>query len=449
MNREIWDQIKTSINKKNSNKPVVMGLLDSMVPQKAKESALGVLELEFCVKSDYHKEKIEGVIMNQLTQELKLVYKKPFDLKVKVDKHDPVASVDVKQMSLSQLASAKPSSFRVGYTFDSFVVGSNNEFAHAASYRVAQHPGQPSSNPLFIFGATGLGKTHLLHSIGNYLEETSSKRVKYISAERFLNECVDGIRHHSMSKFRTKYRQGCDVLLMDDIHVLGRGEHAQEEFFHTLNSFFDTGRQVVVACDRLPKEISGLKDRIRTRLEGGLIVDIKMPDIETKIAILNYKSETLKFKLSSEVSRYIASISKRSIRELEGNLNKVMAFSQFRRNPVTIDFVKKILLIHEEKNTVTVDDIQKLVSSEFAITKSELKSKSRQKNILAARQLAMYLVQKHTKKTLKEVGSCFGNRDHTTVLNSIRKINSKLKDDSNFKSLFNKIETDINNIVCT
>ncbi len=417
------------------------------MPQKPKESALGVLELEFCVKSDYHKEKVEGVLIKQLTQELKLAYKRPFDLKVRVEEPDPDTDFAIRQMTLTQLASAKPGLFRAGYTFDSFVVGSNNEFAHAASYRVAQHPGQSSSNPLFIFGATGLGKTHLLHSIGNYLEETGTRRVKYISAERFLNECVSGIRHHNMSNFRTKYRQGCAVLLIDDIHVLGRGEHAQEEFFHTLNAFFDTGRQVVVACDRLPKEISGLKDRIRTRLEGGLIVDIKMPDLETKMAILNYKAEGLKFRLSSEVSRYIASISKRSIRELEGNLNKVMAFSQFRHKPVTIDFVKKVLSIHEEKNTVTVDRIQKAVSDAFKITKSELKSKSRQKNILAARQLAMYLAQKYTKKTLKDLGSHFGNRDHTTVLNSIRKIHLKLREDSSFKSLFNKIETNINNIV--
>lgn len=446
MNGEVWDQVKDRLNKRYNNKPVIMGLLESMIPQKSKETGLGVLELEFLVQSDYHKkELVSRKVLPQLREELAGVYKKPFGLNVRVsESKTPPSRVSsiakFMQLPLDSVGKKKVGVFRQEFTFNSFVVGVGNEFAHAASRRVAEHPGDLKANPLFVFGKTGLGKTHLLHAVGNHLEETTSKKIVCVSAERFLNECVSGIRNKGMHRFRQKYRNDCHVLLIDDIHVLGRGEHAQEEFFHTLNSFFDTKRQVVVTCDRLPRDILGLKDRIRTRLEGGLIVDIQPPDLETKIAICKHKAGLLRVGLSEEAFYYVASICTNSVREIEGAL-KTLSFFAETGTLVGVKEAKRFLASQAfVPKKLTSDKIIKTTCDVFNLAVEDVKSKSRQKHLVIARQVGMMVLKNRLSISLKEIGGLFGKRDHSTVLNGIKKASLLVKSDLDIKEALEKIE---------
>ncbi|MCB0407705.1 MAG: chromosomal replication initiator protein DnaA, partial [Bdellovibrionales bacterium] len=333
------------------------------------------------------------------------------------------------------------------HTFSTFVVGRNNEFAHAASFSIAENPGSDNYNPLFICGPTGMGKTHLLNAVGNHIRQKfPDLTIMYVSAERFLNECISSIRRNMMDKFRLKYRENCDILLMDDIQVLGRGEAVQEEFFHTLNDFFGKRQQVIVASDRMPKDIHGLEDRIRTRLEWGLIADIQMPDLETRVAILRYKAEKRNIRLPNEVGSYIAKISKRSIRELEGNLNKVKMFSELQGLPISMDLAKKVLSTHDDTAVITIEEIQKIVSDHFKISFRDLSAKTRTKPIVTARQIAMWLIKKHLDKSLVDIGRSFGKRDHTTVMNALRKVDDQLNKDSEIKKYIEELESRIHNI---
>jgi len=333
------------------------------------------------------------------------------------------------------------------YVFSSFVVGRNNEFAHAASFRVAEQPGADGYNPLFICGPTGMGKTHLLQAVGNHIRMANPHlRICYISAERFLNDCISSIRRKEMDKFRVRYREQCDILLMDDIQVFGRGEAVQEEFFHTLNDSFEKGRQVVVASDRMPKDIKGLEDRIRTRLEWGLIADIQMPDIETRVAILRYKAERREMRISDDVVSYIARISKRSIRELEGNLNKVKMFSELQGLSIDLDLAKRVLATHDDTATITVEDVQRLAADHFRVRIVDLKSQNRSKPLVVARQVAMYLIKKYLGKSLVEIGRAFGGKDHTTVINAIKRIESQLQKDSDLKKDVEELQDRIHNL---
>lgn len=333
------------------------------------------------------------------------------------------------------------------YTFSTFVVGRNNEFAHAVSHSIADNPGAENYNPLFICGPTGMGKTHLLNAVGNHVKEHFPHLVIcYCSAERFINDFVSSIRRSEMHKFRQKYREKCHVLLMDDIQVLGRGEAVQEEFFHTLNDFFEKGQQVIVASDRMPKDIKSLEDRIRTRLEWGLIADIQMPDIETRMAILRYKAERRSIPLHPEVVSYVAKISKTSIRQLEGNLNKIKMFAELQGLPISLELSKKILATHDETRSLTIEDIQKLVADHFNVRISDLKAKSRVQPLVTARQICMYLTKKHCDKSLVEIGRAFGGKDHSTVINALRRIDSQLLLNPDMKKDFNELDSRIHNI---
>jgi chromosomal replication initiator protein len=249
-----------------------------------------------------------------------------------------------------------------------------------------------------------------------------------------------------MDKFRLRYRERCDVLLMDDIQILGRGEAVQEEFFHTLNDFFEKGRQVVVASDRMPKDIKGLEDRIRTRLEWGLITDIQMPDIETRVAILRYKSEQRDLRINDDVVGYIARISKRSIRELEGNLTKVKMFSELQGFDINLELAKRVLATHDDTATITVEDIQRLVADHYRVRVVDLKSKNRSQPLVIARQVAMCLIKKYLDKSLVEIGRAFGGKDHTTVINAIKRIDSQLLKDSDLKKDLDELQSRIHNI---
>jgi chromosomal replication initiator protein len=335
----------------------------------------------------------------------------------------------------------------IEHTFNTFVVGRNNELAHAACHSVAENPGAGNYNPLFICGPTGMGKTHLLNAVGNHIRERFPHlTIMFCSAERFLNDCISAIRHKEMHKFRARYREQCQVLLMDDIHVLGNTEAIQEEFFHTLNEFFERGLQVVIASDQMPRDINGLEDRIRTRLEWGLIADIKMPDIETRVAILKYKAERAGINLPQDVISYVARISKRSIRELEGNLNKLKMLSELQGLPLTLDFAKTALSVHDDTRTITTDDIMRLVSDEFRIRITDLKAKSRTQPLVTARQLAMYFIKKYLDKSLVQIGRDFGGKDHTTVINALRRVEDQLATNADFKKKFNDLEYRIHNL---
>lgn len=340
-----------------------------------------------------------------------------------------------------------PDTLNQELTFSTFVVGKNSEFAHAASYNVARNPGADDYNPLYIYGPVGMGKTHLLHAAGNHIrEQYQHLRITYISAERFMNECISAIRRHEMDKFRQKYRENSDILLVDDVQFIARGEAVQEEFFHTINSFIDSRKQVILASDRMPKDIHGLEDRSRTRLERGLIADITMPDLETRIAILRYKAEKFNVRMPEDVVNYIGRISKRSIRELEGNLKKVKMFSELQGLPIDSELVKRILSHHETQSTISVEEIQKLVADHYKVRVPDLKSSTRAKPIVVPRQIAMYLIKKFLDKSLVDIGKAFGGKDHTTVMNALDRVKNLQSVDQDISKDIEDLEQRIHNI---
>lgn len=326
----------------------------------------------------------------------------------------------------------KPSSqFRLNpdKKFETFVVGSSNQFAHAAAIAVAENPAQ-TYNPLFLFGTVGLGKTHLLNAIGNkLLENKPSSRIIYISSEQFVNELINSIRAEKMNEFRNKFRDTCDALLVDDIQFLAGKLRTQEEFFYTFNALHSSGRQIVVTSDKFPKEIQGLEERLRNRFEWGLIADIQPPDLETKVAILTKKSALEKIYLPNEVAIYIASNVKSNIRELEGILIRLNASAAFYGRKVDLNFAQETLkqLIETTKPSLTIDFILEIVCKYFDLKISEIKSHKKNKELVGPRQIAMFLSRQHTTCSFPEIGQKVGGRDHTTVIHAVKKIDENLK----------------------
>lgn len=477
--QSLWSVVKTSLKSKNLDNKLLQTWFEPTELLEIQNTG-STVKLQLGVPTALHKYWISENLFDRICSEIAAHYQSPFELELVVTgRHSTESSqsafslhqamgpqkdqpkenmtsqnaLEYVQSKLGQPPStpAHYSQLRdilnPEYTFNTFVVGRNNEFAHAACYSVAQSPGVGDYNPLFICGPTGMGKTHLLHAVGNQIRMSRpNQRICYVSAERFLNECISSIRRNEMEKFRNRYREKCDILLIDDIQVLGRGEAVQEEFFHTLNNFFEKGHQVVVASDRIPKDIKGLEDRIRTRLEWGLIADIQMPDIETRVAILRYKAEKRGIRISEEVVNYIARISKRSIRELEGNLNKVKMFSELQGFEINLELAKKVLANHGEASALTMEDIQKLVCEHYKVRLIDIKSKSRSKPLVTARQMAMYLIKKHLDKSLVDIGRAFGGKDHTTVINALKRIEDQLQSDSDLSKDYDELESRIHNI---
>jgi len=459
---KFWDQVKGNLKAKNqNNKPLQMWFEPTQLVRTEDRQSGRCFFLG--VPTELHKYWISQNLLDRICSEISAIYQNPFTLEIMVTGEKPSAeggSPTEFSSSLTEepLPHYDPPQHQVSpqyprdmlnpdYTFSTFVVGRNNEFAHAASFSISENPGKASINPLFICGPTGMGKTHLLTAVGNQIRaKQPEKRVMYVSAERFLNEWISSIRRKEMHKFRLRYREQADILLMDDVQVLSRGEAVQEEFFHTLNDFFDKGQQVVVASDRFPKDIKGLEDRIRTRLEWGVVADIQMPDIETRVAILRYKAEAKNIFLPQDVVSYISRISKRSIRELEGNLNKVKMFSELQGLPINLDLAKRVLAAHDDAGTLTIEDIQKLAADHFKVRLPDLKSKTRTKPLVTARQIAMYLVKRHLDKSLIDIGRAFGGKDHTTVINALRRIESQQAKDLEIKRSIEELETRIHNI---
>jgi len=315
------------------------------------------------------------------------------------------------------------------FTFDTFVVGSCNQFAHAAARAVATRPSE-SYNPLFIYGGVGMGKTHLMHAIGrSLLNNYAGMRIVYTSSERFMNEMVTSIRLQRMPRFHQYYRSA-DVLLVDDIQVLGRKEATQEEFFHTFNELYEQQRQIVISSDSPPKEIPGLVERLRSRFEWGLMVDIQPPDLETKMAILDKKAEEQGIRLSEDVRVFIATKTRSNVRELEGALVKLMAYSSVTGSSITLPMAQQVLkhlIVGGHDRRVTIDSIIKAVAARFELQPAQVKQKSNAWAIAYPRQIAMYLAKELTGASLPEIGRVFGGKHHTTVLHSIHKI-AKLKE---------------------
>ncbi len=331
------------------------------------------------------------------------------------------------------------------YTFEGFVVGPSNRFAQAACLAVAESPAR-RYNPLFIYGGVGLGKTHLLHAIGHFiLNKNPNRKVMYVTTEKFMNEMINAIQHGTILKFRNKYRT-IDVLLVDDIQFLANKESTQEEFFHTFNELHNSSKQIVISCDRLSKDIPALEERLKSRFAWGLTVDIKPPDLETRIAILKKKAEIDNLSIPEEVIFFIANGIKSNIRDMEGSLIRVVAFSSLTKNPITEELAKEVLkdsLEKEEEKRITIDLIQKAVAAHFDLHIADMKAQKRTKAIAFPRQIAMYLSRNLTDSSLPEIGENFGGRDHTTVMHAYDKIKERLEKDLDFGKTIERLIKEI------
>jgi chromosomal replication initiator protein len=324
------------------------------------------------------------------------------------------------------------------YSFDTFIVGSSNQFAHAACRAVAEAPSR-SYNPLFIYGGVGLGKTHLMHAIGHYvLNHLKTLKLTYISSERFMNEMINAVRYDRVLDFRERYRS-VDVLLVDDIQFLAGKEGTQTEFFHTFNALYDSQKQIVISSDCPPHEIPQLEERLRSRFEWGLIADIQPPDLETKVAILKKKAENEGVPLPDNVAIYIAGKIKSNVRELEGSLIRLIAFASLTGREISLALAQDVLrnILQHDERAVTIEGIQKFVSDYYQLKHGELKSRNNSKSIAMPRQVAMYLCKSLTNASLPEIGRSFGGKHHSTVIHSIRKIEDLRKRDGNFNTLIN------------
>jgi chromosomal replication initiator protein len=327
------------------------------------------------------------------------------------------------------------------YTFETFVVGNNNRFAHAAAQAVAEAPSR-AYNPLFIYGGVGLGKTHLMHAIGHYvLENKKATKVLYVTSEAFTNDLINAIRDDKTIEFRNKYRT-IDILLIDDIQFLAGKERTQEEFFHTFNTLYEANKQIVISSDRPPKEIPTLEDRLRSRFEWGLLADIQPPDLETRIAILRKKAQIENYTIPDEVLLFIATKIKSNIRELEGALLRIMAYASLHNKKIDLEMTEealKDLLSNQKPRHITISLIQKAVAQHFDIKVEDLKAKKRSKNIAYPRQIAMYLARELTDASLPRIGQEFGGRDHTTVLHAHEKIKEEMRTNEDLKETIEKI----------
>ncbi|MCP5468718.1 MAG: chromosomal replication initiator protein DnaA [Deltaproteobacteria bacterium] len=328
------------------------------------------------------------------------------------------------------------------YSFQSFVVGSSNQFANAASRAVANLPAL-AYNPLFIYGGVGLGKTHLLNAIGlDILHKRPDLKVLYIHAEQFTNELINSIRYEKMFEFRKKYRESCDVLLIDDIQFIAGKERTQEEFFHTFNFLYESRKQVVLTSDRFPKDIPQLEERLRSRFEWGLIADIQIPDVETRVAILRKKTEADGLQLPQNVAMFLATHVRHNIRELEGSLIRLSAFASLSGSEITLEMAKEVLkdIFPNRSKQLSVEAIQKLVADHYQLKISDLKSSRRHKVLTVPRQIAMFLCRKYVKSSFPELGMKFGGKDHSTVVHAVQKITQQLKKDSDLQSEISSLE---------
>ena len=329
------------------------------------------------------------------------------------------------------------------YSFKNFVVGAGNQFAHAACMAVAEQPAK-AYNPLFIYGETGLGKTHLLNAIGNYVAERTDLRIAYLTTEQFTNEVINSIRYDKMMDLRKRYRH-IDMLMIDDIQFLAGKERTQEEFFHTFNALYEAHKQLVLSSDRFPKDMPDIEERLRSRFEWGLIADLQPPDVETRIAILRKKSEDEGVTLPEDVIQFLATTMKSNIRELEGSLVRLGAYASLTGQTITLEMAKSVLrdLIGTKKKIVSMDDIQETVGARFHVKIADLKSRRRSKTLVHPRQIAMYLCRELTDSSYPEIGRQFGGKDHTTIIHACKQIIKAKDSDSSLSATLDSLREQI------
>jgi chromosomal replication initiator protein len=399
------------------------------------------------IPNRFFKDWIEDNYPDVIAESIGRIVGLPVTVRYKIaEKVDPnVRKMDIRLETRRQKLASRGIYLNPKYTFENFVIGQSNQFAHAAAKAVAEAPGK-TYNPLFIYGGVGLGKTHLITAIGNaVIDKKPDISVIFVSAEQFTNEVVSAIRHQKMGELKEKYRN-VDLLLLDDIHFIANKTQTQEEFFHTFNTIYEREKQIVISSDRPPKEIDAVTDRLRSRFSMGLIADIQPPELETKVAILQRKAETEKIFVPEDVAYYLASKVKSNIRELEGCLIRLGAQSSLTGRPINKDMAKNVLqdLIEDDEKPVTTEHIQKIVAEHFALKLSDMKAKKRTKEVALPRQIAMYLSKQLTNLSLSDIGKNFGGKDHATVIYACKQIEEKRTKDESFnrmiESLIRKIK---------
>jgi chromosomal replication initiator protein len=405
--------------------------------------------IKFSVPNDFTKDIIEKRYKTLFVQAIKLVTSKKYNIEFliqsELQEEKQISAIPSKEDSSNNTVVSvndeMSATLNPKYTFNSFVIGNSNRFAHAASLAVAESPAK-AYNPLFIYGGVGLGKTHLMHAIGHYILKNNPKaKVVYVSSEKFTNELINAIKDDTNEDFRNKYRN-VDVLLIDDIQFIAGKERTQEEFFHTFNTLHEANKQIILSSDRPPKEIPTLEDRLRSRFEWGLIADTQAPDFETRMAILKKKADVENLNVANEVMVYIATKIKSNIRELEGALIRIVAYSSLTNREITVDLASEALkdiISNKQGNHITIELIQETVSNYFNLRVEDLKSQRRTRNVAYPRQIAMYLSRKLTDMSLPKIGEEFGGRDHTTVIHAYEKISGGLKSDEVLQNTVNDI----------
>ncbi|HOQ36799.1 MAG TPA: chromosomal replication initiator protein DnaA [Acetivibrio sp.] len=400
--------------------------------------------INLAVPADFNKGILESRYKDLIKNAIKQATYKEYEINFVVPSLDNMEKIK-KQSEKTSGEDTTVSILNPKYTFDTFVIGNSNRFAHAAALAVAEAPGK-AYNPLFIYGGVGLGKTHLMHAIGHYiLNQNSSQRVLYVSSEKFTNELINAIKDNKNEEFRSKYRN-IDVLLIDDIQFIAGKERTEEEFFHTFNALYEANKQIIISSDKSPKEITSLEDRLRSRFEWGLTADMQAPDLETRIAILRKKAQLENLDVPNEIIVFIADKIASNIRELEGALNKVIAYSSLTQNEITLELaneaLKDVLSANKTKvlNCVT---IQEVVARYFDIRPEDFKSKKRTRDIAYPRQIAMFLCRDLTDMSLPKIGEGFGGRDHTTVIHACEKIQADLESNSETRRAISEIKRNL------
>ncbi len=442
-----WQEILLGIKKK-SNPQVFFWF----APLEAVEESQETLVLK--ANNQFDRDWIENHYLEFINDTVKEIYGITVDVKIisedskEVEKEGKSPKKETKQTESRSSTGLFTGVLNPNYTFDRFIVGPSNQFAHAASTAVARKPGE-AYNPLFIYGGVGLGKTHLINAIGNEVLKSTSNmaRICCISAEHFTNQVINSIRSNKMEEFRNRYRFGCDVLLIDDIQFIAGKESTQEEFFHTFNTLYESKKQIVLTSDTSPKDMSYLEERLRSRFEWGLLTDIQPPETETRIAIIKNKAESEGVVLPNEVGLYIAKNTTSNIRELEGALTNIIAHAKLLNTEISLDLAKEVLkniVKNQDNRLVTIESIQKEVANFFGMRVQDLKSERKQKNIAVPRQITMYLARRYTGASYPEIGEKFGGKDHSTVIHAVKKIEKLLGNDlsmtKNVDSLSRKIE---------
>ncbi|MEH6938473.1 chromosomal replication initiator protein DnaA [Bacillus sp. JJ664] len=442
---DLWSRVLSEIEKKIS-KPSFETWLKSTKAFSLKNDTLTIIAPNEFAR-DWLESKYSSLIMDTVLEitgaELEIKFILPQNHIEEIEMNIPAVKEKVKYDEPVEFGQ---SMLNPKYTFDTFVIGSGNRFAHAASLAVAEAPAK-AYNPLFIYGGVGLGKTHLMHAIGHYvLEHNPNAKVVYLSSEKFTNEFINSIRDNKAIEFRNKYRN-VDVLLIDDIQFLAGKEQTQEEFFHTFNTLHEESKQIVISSDRPPKEIPTLEDRLRSRFEWGLITDITPPDLETRIAILRKKAKAEGLDIPNEVMLYIANQIDTNIRELEGALIRVVAYSSLINKDINASVAAealKNLITASRPKTLSILDIQRTVGEFFSIKLEDFKAKKRTKSVAFPRQVAMYLSRELTDHSLPKIGEEFGGRDHTTVIHAHEKISRLVETDSQLQSQIKEINEKLN-----